>query len=95
MAGGQTKVWMARRHHTPEEIVARLRQSEQGNMAWQRTGGYGRCRLVETAISRDKHPIGPKLCAGTLLGQRREATPAAAALTRVIRTAKPVSVRRT
>ena len=64
-------------------------------MAWQRATGYGWRSLVETAIGRDKHLIGPKLRARTLPGQQGEAALAVAALTRMIRTAKPVFVRRT
>ncbi|NPD69858.1 hypothetical protein HN018_22200 (plasmid) [Lichenicola cladoniae] len=56
--------------------------------------GYGRRSLVETAIGRYKHLIGPKLRASTLPGQQGEAALAVAVLNRMIRTAKPVSVRR-
>ena len=67
--------------------------AEQGRMAWQRATGYGRRSLVETAIGRYKHLIGPTLRARTLPGQQGEAAIAIAALNRMIRTAKPVSVR--
>ena len=67
----------------------------QGRMAWQRTSGYGRRSLVETAVGRYKHLIGPKLRARTLIAQQGEAALAVAVLNRMIRTAKPVSVRRT
>ena len=33
--------------------------AEQGRMGWQRTTGYGRRSLIETAIGRTKHLIGP------------------------------------
>ena len=69
--------------------------AEQGRMGWQRATGYGRRSLVETAIGRYKHLIGPKLRARTLPGQQGEAALAVAMLNRMIRTAKPVSVRRT
>ena len=69
--------------------------AERGRMAWQRATGYGRRNLVETAIGRYKHLIGPKLRARILPGQQGEATLAVAVLNRMIRTAKPVSVRRT
>ncbi len=69
--------------------------AERGRMAWQRATGYGRRNLVETAIGRYKHLIGPKLRARTLPGQQGEAALAVAALNRMIRIAKPVSVRRT
>jgi len=68
--------------------------AEQGRMAWQRTTGYGRRSLVETAIGRYKHLIGPKLHARTLPGQQGEAAIAVAVLNRMIRIAKPASVRR-
>ena len=68
--------------------------AKKGRMAWQRTTGYGRRNLVETAIGRYKHLIGPKLRARTLPGQEGEAALAVAVLNRMIRTAKPVSVRR-
>ena len=64
-------------------------------MAWQRVIRYGWRSLVETAIGRDKHLIGPTRRARTLPGQQGEAALAVAALTRMIRTAKPVFVRRT
>jgi len=69
--------------------------AKQGRMAWQQASGYGRRSLVETAIGRHKHLIGPKLRARTLSGQQGEAALAAATLNRMIRTAKPASVRRT
>jgi len=68
---------------------------EKGRMAWQRATGYGRRSLVETAIGRYKHLIGPKLRARTLPGQQGEAALAVAVLNRMIKTAKPVTVRRT
>ena len=35
--------------------------AQKGRMAWQKATGYGRRSLVETAIGRYKHIIGPKL----------------------------------
>ena len=67
--------------------------AEKGRMEWQRTTGYGWRSLVETAIGRYKHLIGPKLRAHTLRGQQGEAALAVAVLNRMIRTAKPVAVR--
>jgi len=64
-------------------------------MGWQRATQYGRRNLVETAIGRYKHLIGPKLRAPTLPGQQGETALAVAVLNRMIRTAKPVCVRRT
>jgi hypothetical protein len=62
-------------------------------MAWQRATGYGRRNQAETAMSRYKHLIGPKLRARSLPAQWGEAAIAIAVLNRMIRTAKPVSVR--
>ncbi|MGI4942858.1 MAG: IS5 family transposase, partial [Janthinobacterium lividum] len=67
---------------------------EKGRMAWQRATGYGRRSLVETAIGRYKHLIGPKLRARTLPGQQGEAALAVAVLNRMIKIAKPVTVPR-
>ena len=69
--------------------------AQRGRRRWQKATGYGRRNLVETAISRYKHLLGPKLRARTLPGQQGEAAIAVAALNRMIRIAKPVSARRT
>ncbi|MGI4796077.1 MAG: IS5 family transposase [Janthinobacterium lividum] len=68
--------------------------AEKSRMAWQRITGYGRRNLVETAIGRYQHLIGPKLRARTLIAQQGEAALAVAVLNRMNRVAKPVSVRR-
>ncbi len=54
-----------------------------------------RCRrsLAETAVGRFKAIIGPRLRARTLPAQRGEAAIAVRVLNRMIRVAKPVSVR--
>ena len=62
-------------------------------MAWQKAIGYGRRSLVETTIGRYKHSIGPKLRARSCDGQQGEAAIAVQILNRMIRTARPVSVR--
>ena len=62
-------------------------------MAWQQATGYGRRSLAETGIGRYKAAIGPRLRARTLPGQQGEAAIAVEVLNRMIRTAKPVSVR--
>ena len=67
--------------------------AEKGRIGWQRATNYGRRSLGETAISRYKHLIGPRLRARGLPGQHGEVAFAVAALNRMIRTAKPVSVR--
>ena len=67
--------------------------AERGRMAWQRATGYGRRSLAETAVGRFKAIIGPKLRARSLPAQRGEAATAVGVLNRMIRTAKPISVR--
>jgi len=67
--------------------------AECGRMGWQRATGYGRRNQAETAMARYKHLIGPKLRARSLTAQRGEVAIAVAVLNRMIRTAKPVSVR--
>src|SRR3712207_2651772 len=67
--------------------------AEKGRMAWQRAAGYGRRSLGETAIGGYKHLIGPKLRARSLPGQQGEVALAVDALNRMIRAAKPVSIR--
>jgi len=46
---------------------------EKGRRGWQRTVGYGRRSLVETALFRSKTRIGPTLRARTLATQKIEA----------------------
>jgi Transposase DDE domain len=67
--------------------------AERGRMAWQRAIGYGRRSLAETAVGRFKAIIGPRLRARGLPAQQGEAAIAVGALNRMIRVAKPVSVR--
>ena len=67
--------------------------AEKGRMGWQRATGYGRRSLAETAIGRYKHLIGPKLRARTRSGQSGEVALSVQALNRMIRVAKPISVR--
>jgi DDE family transposase len=67
--------------------------AERGRMARQEATGYGRRSLVETAIGRYKMAIGPKRRARTLDNQQGEAAIAIEVLNRMIRTAKPISVR--
>ena len=64
-------------------------------MAWQKAAGYGRRSLVETTVGRYKAIIGPKLHARILPAQRGEAAIAIEALNRMIRVAKPLSIRAT
>src|SRR5438270_704749 len=67
--------------------------AERGRIGWQRATGYGRRNLAETAIGRYKHLIGPKLRARTFAGQRGEVALAVQVLNRMVRQAKPVTIR--
>jgi hypothetical protein len=67
--------------------------AQHGRIRWQRATGYGRRNLVETTMGRYKHLIGPKLRARSLQGQQGEAAIAFAALNKMIRVAKPMTVR--
>ncbi len=66
---------------------------EKGRMAWQKATGYGRRSLSETAVGRYKAIIGSKLRARILPAQQGEAAMAAEVLNRMIRVAKPISIR--
>jgi hypothetical protein len=79
---------------SPRDRHIRL-MAEKGRMGWQQATGYGRRNLAETAIGRYKRLIGAKLRSRTLSAQQGEAAIAVAVLNRMIRVAKPVSVRRT
>ena len=65
----------------------------RGGWLGSKATGYGRRSLAETGIGRYKAAIGPRLRARTLPGQQGEAAIAVEVLNRMIRTAKPVSVR--
>jgi transposase len=67
--------------------------AEKGRMAWQKTTNYGRRSLVETAIGRYKHIIGSTLRARLDNGRAGEAAISVHVLNRMIRIAKPVSIR--
>jgi transposase len=67
--------------------------AERGHLAWQKATGYGRRSLAETTAGRFKAIIGPRLRARGLPAQRGEAAIAVEVLNRMIRVAKPVSIR--
>ena len=67
--------------------------AQNGRIGWQRATAYGRRNLVETTIGRYKHLIGPKLRARSLRGQQGEAAIAVAALNKMVRVVKPMTVR--
>ncbi len=67
--------------------------AEKGRMAWQRATDYGRRSLAETAVGRYKAIMGPKLRARILPAQRGKAAIVAEVFNRMIRVAKPISIR--
>ena len=68
--------------------------AEHGRMAWQRMTGYGRRSAAETTVGRYKHLIGPRLRGRNAVTQAGEVALAVQVLNRMIREAKPVTVRR-
>ena len=68
--------------------------AERGRVGWQRATGYGLRNQAETAMGRTKHLVGPKLRARGRPAQHGEVALAIQVLNRMIRTAKPVSIRR-
>jgi hypothetical protein len=66
---------------------------EQGRSAWRKATGHGRRSLVETAIGRYKALIGPRLGARSFVNQQGEVALGVEVLNRMIRVAKPISVR--
>ena len=66
---------------------------EQGGSAWRKATEYGKRSLVETAIGRYKALIGPRLRTRKLANQQGEVAFGVEVLNRMIRVAKPVSVR--
>jgi hypothetical protein len=67
--------------------------AKHGRMSWQRSSGYNRRRLVETAMFRYKTVIGRRLHARTLSNQRTEAKVGSNVLNRMTGLGIPVSVR--
>jgi hypothetical protein len=80
----QGRLHAASRHVPPGDRFA---------MAWQKVTGYGRRSSVQTGIGRHKALICPRLRAPTLPAQQGEVAIDVEVLNRMIRTAKPVSVR--
>jgi transposase len=66
---------------------------KHGRIGWQRSSGYSRRSLVETAVYRYKTIIGRRLHARTLRNQRTEAKIGCNVLNRMTRLGMPVSVR--
>ena len=69
------------------------RAGRRDGIAWPKATGYGRRSLAETAVGRYKAIIGPKLRARGLPAQQGEVAIAVEVLNRMIRVAKPVSIR--
>ena len=68
--------------------------AEHGRMAWQHMTGYGKRNAAEATMARYKHLIGARFRAPSPLAQVGEIAVAAQVLNRMIREAKPVTVRR-
>jgi transposase len=66
---------------------------KHGRMGWQRSSGYNRRSLVETAMHRYKAIIGRRLHARTLPNQRIEAKIGCNVLNRMTTLGMPISVR--
>ena len=66
---------------------------DRGRMGWQKTVGYGRRSLGETAVFRYKGIIGRRLRARTLPSQKTEARAACSVLNRMTRLGMPGSQR--
>jgi hypothetical protein len=66
---------------------------EQGRMGWQKTSGYTRRALVESAISRFKRVIGDALRSRTDQRRATEISIAIHALNRMLELGCPTSVR--
>jgi exopolysaccharide biosynthesis predicted pyruvyltransferase EpsI len=67
--------------------------AERGRISWQRSSGYNRRSLVETAMFRYKAIIGRRLHARILSAQRTEATIGCNLLNRMTGLGMPVSAR--
>ena len=67
--------------------------AEHGRMGWQKTSGYTRRALVETAISRFKRVIGDALRSRTDRRRTTEVAIAVHALNRMLELGRPKSVR--
>jgi Transposase DDE domain len=65
----------------------------RGRMNWQRSSGYNRRSLAETAMFRYKSIIGRRLHARTLCNQRTEAKIGCNALNRMTALGMPISIR--
>ena len=78
---------------SPRDRHIRL-MADRGRIGWQRATEYGRHNHAETTMGRYKHLIWLKLRARSRPAQLGEVALAVQALNRMIREAKPISVRR-
>ena len=78
---------------TPRDRHVQL-MAERGRIGWQRATGSGIRNHAETTMGRYKHLIGPKLRARSRSAQHGEVALSVQVLNRMIREAKPVSIRR-
>ncbi len=78
---------------TPRDRHVQL-MADRGRIGWQRATGHGRHNHTETTMGPYKHLIRPKLRARNRSAQHGEVALAVQVLNRMIREAKPVSVRR-
>lgn len=83
----EADVVLSQRHHHVRFI------QENGHAAWRKATGYGRRGLAETTVGRYKALIGSGLRARTLPHQQGEIALGVEVLNRMIRAAKPISVR--
>ena len=68
--------------------------AERGRIGWRRATKYQRRNHAETIMSRNRHLIEPKVHARSWPGQQGEVALAVQVLNGLIRTAKPLSIRR-
>jgi len=61
-------------------------------MAWQKRHDYGKRSLAETAVFRVKKLNGGRLTARTFGAQQNDAATRIAALNKMIRAAKPITI---
>jgi transposase len=84
---------------TPSGVTTTQRErhieaiGKHGRIGWQRSSGYNRRSLVETAVYRYKTIIGRRLHARTLPNQRTEAKIGCNVLNQMTELGMPVSVR--
>ena len=89
-----TAVLSATADHHPSQRDQRITlMAANGRLGWQMETNYGRRSLVETTIGRYKAIIGQNLHAGSLPGQRAEATVGVAILNRMLDAGRPNSDR--